>query len=121
MKEIRILILEDFAGDAELNVRELRRANLTFVSQWVDTKEAFLTAMTEFEPDVILSNYSLPNFSGLEALRLCKKSNLDIPFRGGKKCWRTRRQSHAPDARLFAQTGFVDESAESQQNCRWYG
>jgi diguanylate cyclase (GGDEF)-like protein/PAS domain S-box-containing protein len=79
-KEIRILILEDFPPDAELNKQELRRANLNFISRRVETKNSFLEAIRDFVPDVILSDYNLPQFNGLEALRLVKEFDLDVPF-----------------------------------------
>ena len=80
IKETRILLLEDIPSDAELNQRELRKANLVYTSKHVDTKEAFLEALTNFSPDVILSDYGLPQFNGLEALQLLKELKLDIPF-----------------------------------------
>jgi PAS domain S-box-containing protein len=79
-REIRILIVEDVATDAEMAERELRKANISFCSKRVDTKEAFLRELTVFTPDIILSDYSLPKFNGLEALRLLKQSKLDIPL-----------------------------------------
>ena len=79
-RETRILILEDVATDAELIERELRKANIAFTSQRVETKEDFATALTEFEPDIILSDYGLPQFSGLEALGLLKEKEISLPF-----------------------------------------
>src|SRR5437660_2781528 len=79
-KETRILILEDVATDAELIERELRKANIAFTSQRVETKEDFSKALTEFEPDIIISDYGLPQFSGLEALRLLKEKDIPAPF-----------------------------------------
>src|SRR5260370_38503262 len=79
-RDTRILILEDVVSDAELIERELRKANIAFASQRVDTKAAFLNALTEFEPDIVLSDYGLPQFTGLEALRLLKEQDLPVPF-----------------------------------------
>ncbi len=79
-KKTRILILEDQPTDAELEIRELRQAKLEFEAKCVETKESFLEALEEFDPDVIISDYGLPQFNGLEALRLLKELNLDIPF-----------------------------------------
>jgi PAS domain S-box-containing protein len=80
IKETRILILEDSPTDAELAIRELRRAQLSFEAKRVDTKEEFLKALKEFSPDVILSDYSLPRFNALDALGLIKELGMDIPF-----------------------------------------
>src|SRR5712692_7114164 len=79
-RDTRILILEDVATDAELIERELRKANIAFTSQCVETKEDFSKALTEFEPDIVLSDYTLPQFSGLEALRLLKERDVPVPF-----------------------------------------
>jgi DNA-binding NtrC family response regulator len=79
-KELRILILEDVPADAELEERELRKAGLVFTSKVVDTREAFLKALDEFFPELILSDYDLPSFDGLAALRLAKEKCPDVPF-----------------------------------------
>jgi signal transduction histidine kinase len=79
-EEIKILIVEDVAADAELIVRELRRAGMRFTSRRVDTREAFLTALRDFDPAVVLSDYNLPQFSGPEALRLLKQEGSSAPF-----------------------------------------
>jgi diguanylate cyclase (GGDEF)-like protein/PAS domain S-box-containing protein len=78
--DTRILFLEDAATDAELIERELRKANIAFTSHRVETKADFLKALTEFRPDIILSDYSLPQFSGLEAIRLLKEKEIHVPF-----------------------------------------
>jgi len=79
-KKTRILILEDQPTDAELEIRELRQAKLDFEVKCVETKESFVEALKDFDPDVIISDYGLPQFNGLEALRLLKELNLNIPF-----------------------------------------
>lgn len=76
----RILIIEDVPTDAELNEHELRKAGIAFIARRVETKEAFLRELVDFEPDIILSDYSLPQFTGLEALRLLKEQDVDVPF-----------------------------------------
>ena len=79
-KEIRILILEDNPSDAELVLLELRKGNLAFTSKQVDTKETFLKELSEFTPDLVLSDYSLPSFDGLSALKIVKESYTELPF-----------------------------------------
>lgn len=76
----RILILEDTPTDAELTQRELRKAGISFTARCVKTKEDFLTELDDFEPDIILSDYGLPQFNGLEALRLVHELEIDAPF-----------------------------------------
>ena len=77
---LRILILEDQPSDAELEQRLLRRAGLDFTAVVVDTEEAFLRQLEAFCPQVILSDYSLPGFSGEEALKLVRERYPQVPF-----------------------------------------
>ncbi len=79
-EQINILIVEDSAADAELLERELRRAKIHFTSRRVDTKEAFVRALRDFQPAIVLSDYNLPQFSGPEALRLIKETGSSAPF-----------------------------------------
>jgi PAS domain S-box-containing protein len=79
-KELRILILEDVPADAELIEHELRKNGLVFASKLVDTKESFLKALDDFQPILILSDYKLPAFDGLEALKIVRERYPDIPF-----------------------------------------
>lgn len=67
-EELRILLLEDVASDAELTARELHKAKLAFSWERVETKEAFVRALEQLKPHLILGDYNLPNFDGLSAL-----------------------------------------------------
>jgi two-component system cell cycle sensor histidine kinase/response regulator CckA len=78
--KLQILILEDNENDAKLLVRELRRAELDFERQRVDTESAFLAALPS-GIDLILSDYEMPQFDGLRALDILQESeSSDIPF-----------------------------------------
>lgn len=79
-REIRILMVEDSPTDAELTERELRKGELSFVSKCVETKDSFLKELEDFSPDIILADYSLPQFDGLSALSIVKERYPDIPF-----------------------------------------
>ena len=77
---LRILILEDVPMDAELVEYELGRASIPFLARRVDSREAFLQGLEDFQPDVILSDYTLPRFDGMTALSLARERLPSIPF-----------------------------------------
>ncbi len=77
---LRILIVEDLPSDVEIVKREIRKAEINCIFRCVDTKEEFITAMDEFNPEFILSDYSLPQFDGMQALQIAKGYNQAIPF-----------------------------------------
>lgn len=77
---IRVLLTEDVASDAELEVRELKRSGLSVEHRVVDTEDAFRRALQEFAPDVILSDFSMPQFDGMSALAIARKASPDTPF-----------------------------------------
>ncbi len=79
-RELRILILEDAATDAELMERDLRKANISFISKRVETAEDFVRELHDFNPDLVLSDYHLPSFDGSEALSIVTKGAPDVPF-----------------------------------------
>jgi PAS domain S-box-containing protein len=77
--ELRILMLEDVAADAELLERELRREGIAFTSKRVDSEEGFREQLLQFSPDIILTDYSLPHFNGMGALRLARELAPNVP------------------------------------------
>jgi PAS domain S-box-containing protein len=79
-EEFRILILEDNPADRELLEFELRSAGYQYKSKTVENKSAYTKALQDFQPDIILSDYDLPGFTGAEALKIKKKVCPDIPF-----------------------------------------
>ncbi len=76
---IRVLILEDNPSDAELMVDELKRAGLESKWERVESEHDFTARLTP-ELDLILSDYSLPQFNGVRALKLVRDRGLDTPF-----------------------------------------
>jgi DNA-binding NtrC family response regulator len=76
---IRVLILEDSASDAELMLRELRKAGLDPTWDVVDTGQGFAARLTP-ELDLILSDHAVPQFGSREALQLVRSRGLDVPF-----------------------------------------
>ena len=77
---INVLMIEDSEDDALLILRELRRGGFSVEHRRVETAKSMQAALQETSWDVIISDYNLPGFSGLAALRLAKQSGLDIPF-----------------------------------------
>jgi DNA-binding NarL/FixJ family response regulator len=59
---------------------ELVEAGMVFSPRCVKDKKSYLKALKEFSPDVILSDYSLPSFDGLSAMKLAGKICPDVPF-----------------------------------------
>jgi PAS domain S-box-containing protein len=78
-RSLYVLILEDNPTDAELVLHELRHAGFDPIWQRVDTEADFLDRLRA-NPEIILSDYRMPQFSGLRALELLRESGLDIPF-----------------------------------------
>ena len=78
--EIHLLIVEDSEDDALLLLRELHKSGFEPVWKRVDTPEAMKGALSAHHWDIVISDFSMPCFSGLEALHMLKESGLDIPF-----------------------------------------
>ena len=79
-KVIRILILEDRTTDADLMEFELMEAGLVFTSRRTFDEKTFLRGLDEFSPDLILSDYDLPQYSGALALAAAKRRFPEVPF-----------------------------------------
>jgi len=79
-KKLRILMLEDVAVDAELVEHQLQSEGILFSSKRVYTKEGFLKELRDFSPDLILADYSLPQFDGLSALAIAQEQSPEVPF-----------------------------------------
>jgi diguanylate cyclase (GGDEF)-like protein len=78
---LRVLIVEDSEDDTELSIVELERGGYQPIYRRVDTAAAMRDALeTEKRWDLILADYSMPQFSALEALEIVKERQLDVPF-----------------------------------------
>ena len=77
---LRVLIVEDSENDALLLLRELERGGYEPIFKRVETAEQMSSALKEQEWDIVISDYVLPKFSGLDALEVLKKSGTDLPF-----------------------------------------
>jgi two-component system, sensor histidine kinase and response regulator len=78
--DLRVLILEDSPVDAELVERTLRKDGFTLTAKRVEARDTFTAALDELKPDVVLADFRLPNFDGLSALILVRKSFPELPF-----------------------------------------
>jgi PAS domain S-box-containing protein len=80
-KDLYILMLEDDPLDAELNKEQLEHLEeYNCFVHWAADKESFLNAINELKFDLILSDYNLPQYTGLDALRDIKGLNHYTPF-----------------------------------------
>jgi len=77
---LRILVLEDLATDAELMAYELRRTGIPFTLRRVDDRAGFVQALQDYRPDLILSDFHLPDFDGFSALALAQEKCPGTPF-----------------------------------------
>ncbi|MBK8596908.1 MAG: EAL domain-containing protein [Holophagales bacterium] len=77
---LRILVLEDVPSDAELVIRELRRAGITADWTRVETEESFRAELVRLDPEIVLADYSLPGWNGLAALAVVRRERPELPF-----------------------------------------
>jgi two-component system, cell cycle sensor histidine kinase and response regulator CckA len=80
VRSLRVLIVEDSPLDAELTVQALSRGGYDLTWERVETAAAMTDALARGPWDIILSDYSLPTFSGLAALRVMQSTVEDVPF-----------------------------------------
>ena len=77
---LRILVVEDSEDDVVLLLRELKLGGYKPIYKRVETAEDMHAAIAEGKWDVVVSDFIMPQFSGLEALEVLKQSGLDVPF-----------------------------------------
>ena len=77
---LRILIVEDSEDDAELMMREIQRDGYAVEFERVETQTTMQEALSRGPWDIILSDYTMPEFNALAAVRTLKESGLDIPL-----------------------------------------
>ena len=80
MEKLKILFVEDLPTDVEIARRALSRENINFTSLVVETAGEFAKALKEFQPDLIISDYSMPRFDGMQALNITRSQPHYLPF-----------------------------------------
>jgi len=79
-QELKVLIVEDSEDDALLLARELERGGFDPKCERVDTVQAMDRALAAGPWDLIISDFSMPNFRGTDALKVVRSRGLDVPF-----------------------------------------
>lgn len=77
---LRALVVEDSEDDAFLLLRELRRGGYEVTHERVDSRPAMQSAIAGQSWDIVICDYSMPHFSGMDALRLYRANNTETPF-----------------------------------------
>ena len=80
MPDPNVLIIEDSSDDALLMQQELKKAGLEIYAECVETAAAMRQALNSRPWDIIISDYSMPHFNGLEALKIVQELKLDVPL-----------------------------------------
>jgi CheY-like chemotaxis protein len=78
--KLRILNLEDCVKDAELNEAMISARWPHCELMRVDTRGDFISALEQEDLDLIISDYTMPNFNGLEALAIARERRPEVPF-----------------------------------------
>ncbi len=78
--KLKILMLEDSPSDARLIQHAMKHDGLEFEAKLVDNRDAFISALREFRPQLVLSDHSLPSFTSTEALEISKRLTPETPF-----------------------------------------
>ncbi len=79
MNKLVILVLEDLVHDYELMVQAFSRSRIQFTAYRIENKKDFIKSVRDLNPDVILADYQLDEFSGLDAIHYIRNNHPDIP------------------------------------------
>jgi signal transduction histidine kinase len=78
--KLRVLVLEDNPLDAALALRALRKDGFDVTADVVQDESAFTQALRTHTPEIVLADYNLPGWKGMEALSVLRREGLDIPM-----------------------------------------
>jgi DNA-binding NtrC family response regulator len=79
-RKLRVLLIEDNGDDAELAISELRRGGFEVFSDLVQSKRELEECLQRKSYDVVLADYNLPQFRGMEALEMMRKKGVSTPL-----------------------------------------
>jgi signal transduction histidine kinase len=79
LHKLRVFFLEDNLDDIELELYELKRAGYCVEHDTARNKKEFLEKLSSLRADIMLADYSLPDITGFEAIKIIKQRNVDIP------------------------------------------
>ncbi|TQD23519.1 PAS domain S-box protein [Methanolobus vulcani] len=80
IQALKILFVEDLPEDLELAKRKIKSCGIIFESFLAENEDDYLKGLYEFKPDIIISDYMLPEFDGMRALELALTYNSNMPF-----------------------------------------
>lgn len=78
--QLKVLLLEDSKEDAALIIRCLKKENYDFDYIRVWQRDDFIKVINDYKPDLIIADYNLPQFTGMEAFDILRNENRNIPF-----------------------------------------
>lgn len=79
-RPLRILLIEDSEEDAELLLAEIENGGFDIAHRRVDSAKAIVDALATNQWDIVISDYTLPQFNGLEAIEIVRQHDPDLPF-----------------------------------------
>ncbi len=79
-RKVYIICIEDNPNDLGLMIRQINGSGLDFSYKQIQTKEELIQEVQSSEPDLVLSDFSLPSFDGMEALEIVRKFHPHVPF-----------------------------------------
>jgi diguanylate cyclase (GGDEF)-like protein len=79
-QQLRILFVEDVEADAVLAARELKRSGMPVEARRVDREDDLRRELGQFSPQVILSDFNMPQFDGMRALAVAREAAPEVPF-----------------------------------------
>jgi PAS domain S-box-containing protein len=80
LEQLKVLLAEDSERDALLVLHELKREGFDCESRRVKSEPDLRRELQEFRPHIVLSDFSMPPFNGIDALRVCRELVPDTPF-----------------------------------------